>query len=236
MSESCAARRDVTAEVAELAGRLGASVMAGFSEVRLTQRGTMRAAEGQRWMRFTANQSIRISECAFEWRARTGPLGAVHIVDALRSTGAELGVKLLGLVPLGQPEQGPKLLLGELIRYLAELPYAPDAIRANRALRWSWHNDAVLSVSADSPAGVAEVMFGMDRAGRIGTVRALRPRLEDGVFVERPWHGRFYDYRRCAERWIPFVAEAAWVVDGAEHLVWRGELTGWSTEQAHGGQ
>jgi len=39
----------------------------------------------------------------------------------------------------------PSLLKGELMRYLAELPWAPDALLANPWLAWRAHSDCTLS-------------------------------------------------------------------------------------------
>lgn len=220
--------RAIARDVVELAKRLGAGAPPEYSQVRLTQRGSMRSGKRDPWRGFTATQSIQIAACGFEWRARTAPLKLVHITDALHGDHATLDVSLLGLIPLTRLESVAALVRGELIRYLAELPYAPDAILANPRLIWSWQDGDVLAVAAKTASGVAEVLFGLDQLGRIGTVRALRPRYENGVFTERPWRGRFYDYRRSAGRWIPFRAEVAWMEDGAEQCVWRGELTSWA--------
>jgi len=121
---------------------------------------------------------------------------------------------------------------GEMMRYLAELASAPDAILQNPYLVWRVLHQDRLSVSLDSGSARAEIEIGLDREGRIFSVFAPdRPRKEDARFVERPWSGRFSNYRRHAGRWLPFSGEVGWELGGEEFIAWRGELTSWSFER-----
>jgi hypothetical protein len=48
----------------------------------------------------------------------------------------EADVRALGLIPIVRAERTPALQRGQLMRYLAELAWAPDAILHNTELRW----------------------------------------------------------------------------------------------------
>ncbi len=114
------------------------------------------------------------------------------------------------------------------MRYLAELAWAPDALLHNHTLDWDVIDDRGLAVRYSEGAIQAAVDLLFDDKRRIGAIFAPdRPRYEDGRFVERPWHGRFFDYRQHEGRWLPFQAEVAWIIDNREVVVWRGKLTGW---------
>lgn len=213
--------------VVALIDRLGGAGEQPFSMVRLSQTGTMRDPPGRRWMRFSADQRILLTECCFTWHAHAGPLGSLSIVDALDHDTVRLSVDAFGLIPLVRSPKSPALVRGELMRYLAELAYAPDAMRLNRHLIWSVNEDGQLTVAAAVQDIRAEVTLSLDDHGRIDAIRANRPRLEGGTFVERAWRGRFSDYRRYRGRWLPFAAEVGWVLHGVEQTAWRGKLLEW---------
>jgi hypothetical protein len=219
---------DVTlpAEVAALAIRLGAD---GKSDrVHLIQHGTMTEGPGKSWMRFSATDTIELATTAFDWRARTGPFSCLTILDRLSPGGVLSEVRLLGMFPLARsPSDETALLKGQIMRYLAELPWAPDAILRNRSLEWSVRKRG-FGVSHLSRLGRFTVDLELNADGSIGWASALdRHRLENGRFVERAWRGRFSDYRLHCSRWIPFKGEVGWVIDEGLTTVWRAELTAW---------
>ncbi len=182
-------------------------------------------------MRFRARQRISLERPEFAWLARTGPFGCVHVLDSMADGRGRLEVRAIGLLKLaGAGGRGPAAK-GELMRYLAELAWAPDAIPRNPTLGWTVVDDRTLRVAAGAGEARGEVTLSLDENGRIGGVSAPdRPRREGAGFVERPWRGRFMEYRRHAGRWLPFAAEVAWVLDGEAFIAWRGALLDWRLE------
>lgn len=216
------------AVVGDLAKRLGAREKLAGETVRLTQTGSMRSEVDQAFRSFSARQTIRLSQCEFRWQARTGPFGLIRITDAFSDGTPTLDVTALGLVPLAHGPTGTSATKGEIMRYLAELAWAPDAPLHNHTLNWDVIDDRRLAVRYSDGIVRAAVDLILDDLGRIGAIFAPdRPRYEDGRFVEWPWHGRFFDYRQHEGRWLPFQAEVAWTIDNREVVVWRGEITGW---------
>lgn len=214
----------VPREVRALAARLGAQPCQGASTVTLTQHGSLRDGPSERWRRFTARQRIRLQETGFEWRASMGPFGAISVVDALADGVPWLEVKLLRCIRLARISDSAAAR-GELIRYLAELPWAPDAILANPGLEWTIVDEATIRVGAALGTVHAEVEFALDAAGRVQSASARdRPRWEGNGFVERPWEGRFSDYRQYRRRLLPFRGEVGWVLDGHAFTAWMGEI------------
>lgn len=214
--------------VHDLAMRLGAFPGGAQSSVTLTQSGRMkRSINAKSWMPFTATQTISIHTCAFDWRAKMGPFGMISIRDALQDGDGRLAVKAFGL-PIARAPPSAALTRGELMRYLAELAWAPDAILLNTELRWREVSDDTLAVSAGSGDSVAEVIFSLDDAGRISSGFAPdRPRSTTPPFLPTRWPWRYSDYRYHAGRWIPFAGEVGWIIEGKEIIYWQGRIEGW---------
>ena len=219
--------------VRDLATRLGAQAQAG-PRVLLEQKGRMKRALGKdAWMPFTARQTIDNDGSNFAWHARIAPLGAVSVCDALDQGVGQLDVTALGFIPLVRTVSTPALVRGELMRYLAELAWAPDAILRNPALRWRETAAGEIVVGAGTDASAVEVTFSLDSVGRIETAFASdRPRSAVEPILPTPWRGRFWDYRRHEDRWIPFAGEVAWVIEGREEIYWQGTVERWDCRPA----
>jgi hypothetical protein len=219
------------AAVYDLALRLGANPEMNRTTVNLTQTGRMKPSGAAQWMSFSAKQTIATRECAFEWRARAGPLGMVSVCDALKDGEGRLDVLGLGIVPISRAEHSSALMRGELMRYLAELAWAPDAILLNTALRWREDGPDKLAVSVGVGETAAEVTLNLDSEGRIaGGFAPNRPRSATAPFLPTPWRGRFSDYRRHNGMWLPFAGEVGWETDRVEEIYWQGRIEHWDTQ------
>lgn len=218
---------DLPDEVRALALRLGAREGATGSTVALEQRGTMRTAPGGRPVVFTARQTIALDATGFEWRAKCGPFGAVSVIDYLRPESWGVRVRLLGLIPIARFIDSPAALKGETMRYLAELPWAPDAILRNPCLNWKVVDPHTFIVS--SRDGGDEVTLRLSPNGLVASIDASnRPRIEGDATVERPWHGAFSDYQCFDSRTVPTRAEVSWILPTGAFKTWEGEVTGWA--------
>jgi hypothetical protein len=181
-------------------------------------------------MSFSATQAISTRECAFDWRARAGPLKLVSARDALKDGEGRFDVTALGIIPLARARHSFALTRGELMRYLAELPWAPDAILLNTHLRWRAVDPDTLVVGAGAGETAVEVTLSLDSEGRIaGAFAPDRPRMVKALTVSTPWRGRFADYRHHQGFWLPFAGEVAWVVDGKETVYWQCRVEDWET-------
>lgn len=215
-------------EVRALAARLGATGDTASSRVTFEQTGSMRLRPALRPIRFKARQTMDLRRPAFTWRARMGPLGCVSVTDAYDGATGGLDVRFLGRLRLAHVD-GDAVNKGELMRYLAELALAPDAILVNRLLSWRVADPKTLLVSAGRAAALSEVALKLDNEGRITSMSAeSRPYADGKVIVDRPWFGSFSDYRRHRGRWLPFAAEVGWVLDGVPAIYWRGQMMDWS--------
>ena len=99
--------------------------------VTVEQTGEMTLKPGAAPRPFTATEELATGRVNFTWRARfpiLGPL-SLHVTDSYREDEGLLQVRLLGL-PL-QSKRGGELAAGEAFRYLAELPWVPQAMVLN---------------------------------------------------------------------------------------------------------
>lgn len=218
--------------VYDLAMRLGVKPKDHRSSVTLTQTGRLKRNPGvESWMAFTATQTISTRACEFDWQARSGPFGMVSARDALKVGEGRFDIMALALIPIARAEHTSALMRGELMRYLAELAWAPDAILLNAGLRWREDGPDKLAVNAGSGETAAEVILSLDSEGRIGgTFAPDRPRSATAPFLLTPWRGRFSDYRHHDNMWLPFAGEVAWEIDGKEELYWQGRIESWETQ------
>lgn len=223
-------RTRLPAAVYDLAIRLGAKPPDCPPMIRLTQTGRMkRDVASDTWMAFTATQTISTTSCAFDWRAKIGPWGLLSVRDALVDGESRLDVTAMRVLPIARAANTPTLVRGELMRYLAEIAWAPQAILCNHALRWRVDDSTTISVSAGSDETSSEVLLSLDGNGRIdGGFAPDRPRSVANSMVPTPWRGRFSDYRLLGDCWVPFAGEVTWEIDGKTMSYWQGNITDWT--------
>jgi hypothetical protein len=216
-------------KVRQLAARLGCDRATSLRHVCSRQTGQMRESADLAWKKFGARQRIDLTACGFEWKARMGPLGAIHVNDTFSDGSGHLAVKLFGVFKIAGAAKSLSLDRGELMRYLAELAWAPDAIMRNRTLRWRELDDGRLSVSTGDGEQRAEIQITLDEEGRIAEVFAPdRPRAVGDRFEPSAWRGTFGDYCWTERRLVPMSAEVGWFKESAYEAVWRGRLIEWS--------
>jgi hypothetical protein len=162
-------------------------------------------------MRFTAVEEFAVETVAFAWRARfpLAPLVAMKVVDAYADGKGQLVARLLGIPVVRQG--GPETAVGEALRYLAELPWAPQAIAENRELEWRELDGGDIEVATAVAGKQWPVRFEFGAGGDI--VRAsseARPRPVGKTFVATPWGGTFGDYEVLGQTRIPTRGEVSW--------------------------
>ena len=220
-------RSDLPAEVITLASRLGAQAEGASWFATFSQTGQMWQTPGGKPIAFTARQTMRTEHPGFMWRAAMAP--AILVTDYFVAGTGGLEVRLLGVVPVAHIVGGAAVNQGEVLRYLAELPWCPDAILVNRALEWTVIDAKTIKVAAGIGAERGEVTFALDDDGLI--VRASAPSRayteKNGQMTAHPWHGRFWDYQQLGGRLMPMQGEVAWSLDAGDFVYWRGRILKW---------
>lgn len=221
-------RPDLPDGVIALSRRLLGDHGASVTGVRFAQTGVLRTAKEARWMPFKAEQWTLARRPSFSWHAKTGPLGSLRIVDSLEDKIPTGRVSLFGLIALSKAKPDASLLKGQLMRYLAELPWCPFAIICNPLLRWKTLSDECIEVSASIGEVTGSITIWLDTAGLPTRVSGLRPRKEGDHFREREWIGHFDDFRQICGALVPHSGRVGWAEDGTYSEVWRGSIEEWA--------
>lgn len=221
-------RHDLPPAVASLAERLGARADQPSNYVHFHQTGVMLTRPDSAPMTFRAEQQMGTTDEAFIWAARMGPFQMVQVNDYLvRGTG---GLRVwLGMVFELLADMGNEnILLGERLRYLAELPLNPDAILFNHHLQWTVVDEHTLKVAVGEGSTRAEVRFSLTLEGLIEEVYAAqRPYKTGKQYRMLPWRGKFADYAVNQGRLVPHRAEVAWELETGPFTYWRGWIDRW---------
>jgi hypothetical protein len=99
--------------------------------VRMKQKAEMRLKPGARFFALTATQDSGTRVPGFVWdaRGRMAWVAPLRVLDAYAAGAGQLEVRIAGAIPVARA-LGPEVDKGEAIRFLAELPWNPDAILA----------------------------------------------------------------------------------------------------------
>jgi hypothetical protein len=194
--------------------------------VRLHQIGEMLKRPGGRPMRFSAVEDLAADRVAFGWDARfaIAPLVTLKVHDGYAAGAGALRASALGFPFMRQ--SGPSLHVGETIRYLAELPWVPQAIAANPELTWSEVDAHTVEVSTDVCGAPASVQIHFGRDGDVASVHAdARPGEVEGHEVTAGWGGRFSAYRWLGGLRLPTRGDVYWDLPTHRFVYWRGQVT-----------
>jgi len=191
--------------------------------VRLTQEGEMIRSPGARLMSFTAVEDLAVTDVGYSWRARfpVAPLVAMKVHDGYEHGRGWMHGSVLGFPFLRK--DGPDITTGSVLRYLAELPWVPQAMSANRELGWRELGPRVVEASTVVDGARQAVALHFDDCGDVvRTFAGSRPRDGD---VPRPWSGVYRDYGVFHGIRIPTEAEVRWELPDGVFTYWRGRVT-----------
>ncbi len=214
-------------QVRQFAVRNGAMPAGALRAVEITQDAELQLSPDQPFWAAPATQTIALGAPGFVWFAETpGPLvPRVRVIDAFVEGEGRLIARLFGSIPVANAS-GADVTQAEAMRYLAELPWVPDAILGNPDVQWAVRDDGW--IEARLPDYGATVRFRLE-AGDIVEMRAdARPaRDPDGTTTLRDWRAVFSDYAELGGRRIPTRGEVGYVLDGVYAPYWRGHITGY---------
>jgi len=155
------------------------------------------------------------------------PLLSARILDCYVDGEGLLEARLSGSLPLARLA-GPETSGGELMRYLAELIWAPHAMRHNPALSsslWREIDATAVEVSASSAGGPARVRLIFENGDAARIEADDRPRAAGHSIVPTRWQGCCGDYREFEGCRIPTRAAVSWSLDDSPFEYWRSRVT-----------
>jgi hypothetical protein len=192
----------------------------------------MRSRPGGRWLRFDAVEQFAVEAVAFSWRARFPilPLVPLRVVDGYSAGEGELTARVWGLLPVLR-QRGPAVVEGQALRYLAELPWVPHAMLANRQLEWRQLDETAAEVATALTSARAAVRLEFDAGGDlVAASTPARPRLVGRASVRTPWAGAFADFEVVGGVRIPTRGEVRWELPDGLFTYWRATITSLVTE------
>jgi hypothetical protein len=212
------------------AARAGGAGQGGpWRMLRITQEARFRFGPDKPWFPMPATQHIALGAPGFVWDARRpGPfLPRMTVIDAYVAGEGHLFATLLGAIPVAD-RAGPVLARAEAMRYLAEIPWAPEAILGNPALVWAQVSETEVDVTLPLDPDPATVRLILNTADDIVSIEADRPETRpDGTTRTRPWRGYFSDFGDIGGRRIPRAGEVGYLYDDGYHAYWQGRVTGY---------
>ncbi|MFC2970066.1 DUF6544 family protein [Acidimangrovimonas pyrenivorans] len=223
------ARPDLPPAVAAFARRAGAQP--GARAAVLEQSAELRLKQGGGFSATTARQTVALAVPGFVWDARQGfgPLTVVRVIDSYVDGRGLLEARLFGSIRVARAADA-SVSLAEAYRYLAELPWAPDAILGNPAVAWRMLADGRAEAALDTPAGRAAVIFAFDAAGDIVAMEARDRPAQDaaGKAARYDWRARFWDYGPVGPRRLPRQGEVGYVHPEGFETYFKGRITGYT--------
>jgi hypothetical protein len=198
-----------------------------YRAARLVQDAEFRRTPEATWGPMPAVQHMGLGQAGFVWDARApGPvLPSFTVIDAYVGGRGLLRANLFGAIPVAHA-RGGVVDRAEAMRYLAELPWAPDAVLGNPDITWTVLEDDQIEAALETPSGRVAVRFTLDAEGDFAEMVAERPDTRaDGTEFTREWRGRYADYGWVGGRRIPLAGEVGYVEDGTYWGYWRGRIT-----------
>jgi hypothetical protein len=213
------------AELAALLSRESA-VPDGAAALRIRQRGEMRFGPTDRWMAFEAEQLVSLIKPAFAWDASIAmlPLVPVRVIDAFDGSSGLLDARVGGVVSVSRTAGGDADA-GELMRYLAELAWAPGALTRNAGLSFEALSPTRVRVTAMAAATPVSVDLELGPNGEIIAAGVAARGMTVGNEI-RPtrWGGTYSEWTTIGGLYLPRRAEVSWRPPEGAFVYWRGEI------------
>lgn len=196
-----------------------------LSYVSFTQKGLFRMKPDANMEKFTAKQYVSLVEPMFSWKASiyVNKL-PVTVCDRLIKSVGYLQARIFGIFKVAD-DSGPELLQGELLRYLAELPWYPVAIKNLPQISWTEVGDRKLLAELNISGATAKVEYEFNEDGLIKAISVPdRKRKVDNGYVSTPWLGKFSNYKIYDGIMIPTFGEVSWLLPDGEFIYFQGEI------------
>jgi hypothetical protein len=106
-----------------------------YSTVSFKQRGLFWLKNEGEGLKFKAQQVVSLQQKEFSWFAKIRMGIAIYVTDRLVGNTGALKASVLGVFPIADAS-GENIYQGQVLRYLAELPWYPMAILLDQDIEW----------------------------------------------------------------------------------------------------
>lgn len=194
-----------------------------ISHIHLTQKGLFWLKNEGTGMGFEANQVVSLATKDFSWFAQIRMTGiSVYVTDRLINKIGLLRASILGIYTVAE-ESGESIYQGQVLRYLAELPWYPLAILKENEIQWEQPADNKLIARFKGTNQVLKVEYLFNDDGLIEKIYT-----EDRFFSEKkakyPWVGEFSKYQNKNGILIPCRGEVSWIINSEKFTYFKGDV------------
>ena len=133
-----------------------------------------------------------------------------------------LKASILGVYTVAE-ESGESVYQGQVLRYLAELPWYPLAILKEKEIQWEQVSDNKVIAKFKGADQVLKVEYTFNTEGLIEKIYT-----EDRIFSEKkakyPWLGEFSKYQNKNGILIPCRGEVSWLINTEKFTYFKGDI------------
>ena len=179
---------------------------------RISQSGSIRIKENQKWMQLKAVQYFDAQNPAFIWvaSARSSLFYWISAVDKYFDSRASMIIRLFSLIPIIKAT-GKEMDSSSLIRYITEMPLFPTALLPSDNLSWEPLDGRSATAIFNNGKIKIRVNFYFNNTGEIIRVTSEgRYRYSEGKCYKDKWTGYFKNYKEINNITIPTEIEAEW--------------------------
>lgn len=192
--------------------------------VSFEQEGLFRMDPAEKMKGFSAQQIVSLVSPIFSWQAKVIARGLpVSVCDRLIAGKGEMQARLLGIFGVAK-SSGPGLLRGELLRYLAEIPWYPAAILRQKQIQWRQIEDSTLQAVIH----YADVKATMEYRFDDGLIRSIytpdRERTVGSQSIPTPWLGEFDHYEKQSGMLVPSSGQISWILSTGKFTYFSGKI------------
>mgnify|MGYP003683401177 FL=1 len=161
----------------------------------------------------------------YSWIAKMTLNGlSVSVCDRLINNKGELQARLFSAITVAKGS-GSNFLRGELLRYLAELPWYPMAILSQPEIKWKSVSPNKITGTLSVNKVTATVEYRFDNNGLIQSIYVPNRERINGDHVDlKPWLGEFSEYEEKNGILIPVRGQVSWLLETGKFIYFDGRI------------
>lgn len=196
--------------------------LSNLGSISFKQRGLFWLKNEGDGLKFKAQQIVSLKEKEFSWFAKIKMGITIYVTDRLIDNVGALKASILGVYSIAE-DSGDKIHQGQVLRYLAELPWYPMAILYDHDIEWVRLSDNKIQANLVVSGVKLKVDYIFNSENLIQRIYT-----EDREYSElkqkRPWEGEFSKYQDKNGILIPMHGEVSWILDNGKFTYFKGDI------------